>query len=38
MTPETINTILGSVCDVTILTVPILTFVGGLLYLNHERA
>ena len=38
MTPETINTILGTVCNATVLTVPILAFVGGLIYLNHERA
>ena len=38
MTPETINNILGSVCDAAICAVPILAFVGGLIYLNHERA
>ena len=38
MTFETINTILSTICNVTVLTVPVLAFVGGLIYLNHERA
>lgn len=38
MTPETINAILGSVCDATILAAPVLAFIGGRIYLNHERA
>lgn len=38
MTPETINNILSTICNTTIAAVPILTFIGGLIYLNHERA
>lgn len=38
MTPETINTILSTICNATILAVPVLAFIGGLIYLNHERA
>lgn len=38
MTTETIHNILSTICNATVLTVPILAFIAGLIYLNRERA
>lgn len=38
MTPVIINIILNSVCEATILVVPVLAFLAGLVYLYKTEA